>query len=62
MSKKDELLKKVKELEAEEKHRREQVGGTDKPTKYQTGMPLGCWLWIVFFIGLIYYGIKKYFS
>lgn len=38
MSKKDELLKKIKKLEEEEKRRRDQIGDTDKPTKFQTGM------------------------
>lgn len=61
MSKKDELFKKIKELEAEEKRRRDQIGDTGKPTKYQAGMPLGCWLWVIFIIWLIYYGIRKYF-
>jgi hypothetical protein len=61
VSKKDELFKKIKELEAAEKRRREEFGGTDKPTRFNNGMPLGCWLWVAFFVWLIYYGVKKYF-
>lgn len=60
VSKKEELLKKIKELEEADKALRERKAADDKPKKLQTGMPLGCWMWVAFFIWLIYYGIKKY--
>lgn len=61
MSKKDELFKKIKELEEHEKQRGKQFGDTDKPTKYQTGMPLGCWLWVIGLVIAAYFGLKKFF-
>ena len=62
MSKKDEILRKVKELEEEERLRA-QLAKSDEPVSIKpVGMPIGCWLWIIFFGALAFGIFKKYFN
>jgi hypothetical protein len=54
--KKDELLKRAQEAE---KHRRS-IGPVDNsPLKMTSGMPLGCLLWIVAIVVVLYHLVKR---
>ena len=61
MSKKDELLRKIEELQRQEKEARRQKPEQEyKPRGMRADrMPLGCWLWVLAATGAVIYGIAK---
>jgi hypothetical protein len=61
MSKKDEILRRAEEMRKAEEERQKAEERDNRPSKYRSRTPLGCWLWVVFFVWLIYYVAKKHF-
>jgi hypothetical protein len=57
---KDEILKRAQEAFDQEQRRRD-IGARDqKPMKMTSGMPWGCWIWIVAGLALAFWLVKKY--
>lgn len=58
--KKEEILKHAREAQEAEKRRRGmEAGDNAPPRKMASGMPLGCWLWILGIGYVIYLLLKK---
>jgi hypothetical protein len=58
--KRDEILKKTREAQEAEKHRKDLEAFDSKPARNMTSwMPLGCWIWISLLGFAIYLLLKK---